>query len=560
MADLELKLEQAIDVTGGVHSNVEPYYLEQNQLHYLQNADLGELGARRKRRGCTSYGVEGTECGGLAAWVYKDLSRKMAGYWNNEVFVTDGDYSWSQLGTGISLVTEHYLHGTYGRILQHLTASATSTATFSTTCQFIHSVYESTSNPTLSNLSMLPENGLGTMQASFHPRTVEWWQGRLWLGGCVDDGLYADAIYWSTIFDGGSLDLSNNVRIDAEKGEGIVKILPIRDQQPRLYAFKNHSIHAFDVVWTSGAQIPTTENTIDAINSKVMPISTEIGAAAPNSIVYAGGAGDSDVFFLSYDGVRSMKRVEGDVAGGVGSPISDPIKDIIDRINWTMAEIATAAVYDFKLYMGIPVDGAAYNNTTIVYDLEKKRWIGEYTLNPIDFQCANFDASGEKLFSAWHSATSEIVGQATTVTYGIHVFNLLDADSVTDPGSATIEYIEETPAYKFGHLGKRKRWNWLELEFTPATTTVTIAVYGKIEDQEYHLITYMGIEPNWVYPILPAQLPWDLASSAKSIEKVNLMDLEPGKTLQIKLITDSPGAFGTRTTRLTAWPLEEIWE
>jgi len=560
MARPKLETEQAIDVTKGVRSNVEPYYLEPGQLYYLKNANLDDLGARRKRYGSTTYGTAGLECGGLSAWVFKDLTRKMAGYWDNSIFTTEGDKLWASHGTGASLVTNHYLHGTFGRILQHETASGSSTATFTTTANFIHSVYASTSNPTLSNLSIMPENGLCTMNASFSPQTVEWWQGRLWVAGCVDDGLYSDAIYWSTILNGWDFDLSDNVRIDAEKGGGIVKLLPIRDQKPRMYVFKRNSVHAFDVVWTGGAQIPTEENTIDTINSQVIPLSTDVGAVAPNAVVYAGGAGDSDVFFLASDGVRSLKRVAGDVAGGPGSPISEPIKDIIAKINWAKADIATAAVYDFKLYMGIPVDGASYNNTTIVYDLEKKRWIGEYSLEPIDYQVANFSDEGDKLFSVWRTQTAEAVGAITTVTNGSHVFQLLDPDSVTDPSNTAIEYIEETPAYKFGNLGKKKRWNWLELEFTPATTTVTISVYTKVEDENYQLLTYLGVEPNWVYPILPAPLPLDMESSAKSINKVSLMDINPGKTLQIKLVTTSPGAFGTRTTRLTAWPLEEIWE
>jgi len=863
--DIQEVIEQAIDVTGGVRSNVEPYYLEKNQMYYFQNVDLDDLGARKKRDGCSSYGTAGSELGGLAPWVFKNQDRYISGFWDNHSFITDGDYSWSQAdSTGISLITEHVLHGTFGRVLQtsssttitlglisfaapsagavfdclefdgKLVAANTSaglssfkisstgtltevdqddqggtathladdgnfiyaanstdgvetylltedallvhvsntdvgnnhrgvacdtnvsltfscgsgllhsytsaegvlsiastitlvdggsayglaldrtngiafvacrgdgvfsvsydaagalslvdsddqggsatdvcfcnnylyvandttgieiystdsggnltwetndttdndvsdidsdgdfiysvdsdsdvvrmynaydganfslvstyslaaadqpfgvhcgatlifvsdrnnnkgaismvggselvTSTDAQTAQFIHSIYPSTSNPTLSALSIIPESGIGSVNASIHPRSVEWWQGRLWFAGLVDDGAYSDAIYWSTILNGIDIDLSNNVRIDAEQGDEIMKILPVRSNKPRMYVFKRHSVHALDVVWTSGAQIPTTENTLDTTNSNVIPLTHDVGTVAPNSVVYASGAGDSDVFFLARDGVRSLKRVEQDTAGGAGPPISEPIKDIIDRINWTYAEKATSAIFDHKLYMAIPVDGSTFNNTTIVYDLEKQRWVGEYTLTPTDMITANFNDEGEKLFGAWHYTTSETVGSATTATSGRHVFHMLDDSVSLDPSNTAVEYIEETKAYSFGHLGKKKRWNWAEFEFTPAETTITISVYAKREDEDYKLINYLGIEPKLVYPILPAALPWDLSNTAKTIERISLMDIDVGRSLQIKLVTNSPGAFGTRTTRVAAWPLHEIWE
>jgi hypothetical protein len=553
--DIQEVIEQAIDVTGGVRSNVEPYYLEKNQMYYFQNVDLDDLGARKKRDGCSSFGTAGSELGGLAPWVWKNQKRYVSGFWDNHCFITDGDYSWSQAdSTGVSIITEHVLHGTFGRVF------STAASISAQTAQFVHSVYPSTSNPTLSALTIIPESGIGTVNASIHPRSVEWWQGRLWYGGLADANAYPDALYWSDILNGFDIDLSNNVRIDAEQGDEIVKILPVRSDKPRLYIFKQHSVHALDVVWTSGAQIPTTENTLDPTNSKVVPLTHDVGTVAPNSVVYASGAGDSDVFFLSRDGVRSLRRVEQDTAGGAGPPISEPIQDIIARINWDAAGLATSAIYDHKLFMAIPVDGAVFNNTTIVYDLEKRRWVGEYTLTPTDMITANFDDGEERLMGAWHFTTAETVGSATTATSGRHVFHMLDDSVSLDPSNTAVEYIEETKAYSFGHLGKKKRWNWAEFEFTPAETTITVGVYAKREDEDYKLINYLGIEPKLVYPILPAALPWDLSNTAKTIERISLMGLDVGRSLQIKLVTDSPGAFGTRTTRVSAWPLHEIWE
>ena len=87
MDGIEERQEVAIDVTGGVVSNVQPYYLEPNQMYYFQNVNLDQLGARSKRFGCLSYGVEGAQCGGLSPWVFKDMSRYLIGYWDNKIIL-----------------------------------------------------------------------------------------------------------------------------------------------------------------------------------------------------------------------------------------------------------------------------------------------------------------------------------------------------------------------------------------------------------------------------------------------------------------------------------------
>jgi hypothetical protein len=204
--------------------------------------------------------------------------------------------------------------------------------------------------------------------------------------------------------------------------------------------------------------------------------------------------------------------------------------------------------------MAVPVDGSTFNNVTLVYDLEKKRWMGEYTFYPKDMIVASFNNEADQLFAGWHYVNSDSGEE------GRHIYSLLNADATLDPSETAIEYIEETRAYSFGHLGKKKRWNWVEIEFTPAQTTITLAVWYKREDENYHLLQYLGIEPKFVYPILPAQLPWDLKDPAKTIERISLMDVPVGRTIQIRLTSDSPGTFGTRTTRIAAWPLTELWE
>ncbi|SVE16031.1 uncharacterized protein METZ01_LOCUS468885, partial [marine metagenome] len=71
----------------------------------------------------------------------------------------------------------------------------------------------------------------------------------------------------------------------------------------------------------------------------IRTISTSSGCLSHGSIAQVG----EDLYYLSRTGVRSIRRTmeENMIASDVGI-ISYPIQDVIDSINWTQAEIATA--------------------------------------------------------------------------------------------------------------------------------------------------------------------------------------------------------------------------
>jgi hypothetical protein len=56
----------------------------------------------------------------------------------------------------------------------------------------------------------------------------------------------------------------------------------------------------------------------------------------------------------------------------------------VRRINWAAASQAQAVYHDKYYYLAVPLDGAAYNNTILVYDLINKQWAGHWTSPVMD--------------------------------------------------------------------------------------------------------------------------------------------------------------------------------
>jgi len=547
--------ESQVDVTGGVYSSIEPFYIQPNQLYYLKNADLDTLGKRSKRRGVYSIGSpSATYPHGMGTWVTDDKTRYLIGMWNNQPYKTTGDLSWASVGSGsYSLPGTGMYNAIQGRGFFYV-----GSATIAESALFIHGV-EPYTDTTLPPLWIIPESGDETMQASYCPRAVTWWQGRLWMGNlsCPDFG--PDTLVWSDILDGVTIDPTNNIEIDPDKGDEIMAIVPTRSSDPRLYIFKRNSIYALDVVWGSGAYVPTTENTLDTTNSRVVLLSAKIGCVAPKTITYGSGSGNSDIFFLARDGLRSLKRVEQDTAGGAGEAVSEPIKDVIDRINWAYAHKSVAAIWDHKLYLSIPVDGATSVNYTAVFDLIRKVWIGYYDITGVDLIDFDFNDSQRKLYTQWGVVTTENLA-GTNATQAAHCFELFRADEFYNPSFATVEFEEQTRAFTFGNYGLKKKWNWLEMIFDPSESAVTVEITAKVDEYAWMTVSNDSIEADFEYPILPDPLPWTFQDQQPQTERYNLMDLPPGHKLQIKIVTTTPADFALRTTRVTAWPYSENWE
>ena len=104
--------------------------------------------------------------------------------------------------------------------------------------------------------------------------------------------------------------------------------------------------------------------------SFIQSLTSEFGCSARRSIVNAG----EYIFFLSDNGVYLLNPSLDLKLLGNTTPLSDPISDVIARINTTAVSKAVGKVFNNRYYLAIPIDGSTRNNAVIVYSLLNKAW------------------------------------------------------------------------------------------------------------------------------------------------------------------------------------------
>jgi hypothetical protein len=120
---------------------------------------------------------------------------------------------------------------------------------------------------------------------------------------------------------------------------------------------------------------PATED-----NSYVKSLATDIGCLAKRSIVQAGGG----ILFLSDNGVyllnpasasgASQASPEGVRLITLSEPVSAPIDDVIQRINYNYIQNACAIYWENRYYLAVPLDSSEVNNAVLVFNFINKSW------------------------------------------------------------------------------------------------------------------------------------------------------------------------------------------
>jgi hypothetical protein len=549
------------DAKDGYFTHAEPYYLTETQAALYQNANLRTLGLRKKRLGVDAFGAPGVTALGMGTWqpfIDHEDQPHFVGVWDNRAWVSHGDKTWTAaMATSVSLVANTLYQIIGGQATEYHGPPTSTTNIHSSFFCVGTNPWTGVTNPPL----YVVQSDLDVTAMSIFPRCGSWWQGRLWLFNHSDPLYTPSTLGWSSLLDGWDIDMSSNsLQIAEDDGDEGMAILPSRGSAPRLYLFKKGSIYALDVVWGSGKYIPATADSLDTTNSRLVLLSEAVGCVATKTAVYTSGAEGSDIFFLSRDGVRSLKRVEQDVAGGAGEAVSEPVHDRIERINWTMVHKAVAAVHNHLFYLAIPVDGSTVNNLVLVFDLIDKVWVTEHTWTPTDVLNMADPTTGEDKLWMQHSSS---VGETLTAlgyTTGGHWFECLADSKYLDPGGAQYTFSEVSRSFFFQQLGNKKRYNWLEYLLEPAVTSATMTVDVKVDEGSWTQVKVLGLEPEFEYPVLPARLPWNFTSAKRVNKRVSLIDIPPGERIQCRIHSDSPSAMGVRMLRISAWPYVEQWE
>jgi hypothetical protein len=351
--------------------------------------------------------------------------------------------------------------------------------------------------------------------------------GRLFAAGQAT----TDQITVSTLLDGtaGWGTASNSFRVGGGEGEGITGISPWHNFL--LVVFKRNSIYMVDAnpATATIAASGTANWTVDTVTRNV-------GCVAHRSIQQVG----ADMYFLSEDGVRTLARSANDVQVGVGEPISEPIRPLIERINWAYASKACSAFYANRYFLAVPMDSSTTNNAVLVYNLTTQKWTGYWSgWEPTAFAVTKFSGRAKLTF-----------GQATGTVWEWLKWKAaadISASDYTDDGTVVPTTIT-LKEYTFGEMLSPKSGYSYELEFyqSEADAVVQMILDQGSTEQSYTGKTYSS------NTVLPATLPFILAARGNYRISRDLQQFGQWRGIQPK-ITTTGGKLSVQGCKLTAF-------
>jgi len=163
----------------------------------------------------------------------------------------------------------------------------------------------------------------------------------------------------------------NNFNINLGSGDDIIGFLPWIESQ--FLVFMRRAIYIAFIETTNYLTGPP------GAKSSITVVTNEVGCLARRTIVNAG----QFVFFLSPKGVHMLTPQLDLKLIGNTQPLSEPIADFFDALNYSTAYHSAAAYYDNRFYVSIPWKGSpystknptwSYNNRIAVYNTLNQQW------------------------------------------------------------------------------------------------------------------------------------------------------------------------------------------
>jgi hypothetical protein len=142
--------------------------------------------------------------------------------------------------------------------------------------------------------------------------------------------------------------------------DSIVGVLPWIENQFLLFMSKSIYVAFIDPRFD-----PTEPD-----RSQITVITTEVGCLARHSIVPAG----QFVFFFSGKGVHMLTPQLDLKLLGNTLPLSEPVDDYFDNVNFDYAKSVTASYFDNRFFIAFPVGSSINNNSILVYNTLNQAW------------------------------------------------------------------------------------------------------------------------------------------------------------------------------------------
>ena len=237
-----------------------------------------------------------------------------------------------------------------------------------------------TSNNT--NFTYVPQTTQGTSYYSIaYGKWALWMNNRLWV---LDD----DTVHISNINDPTTYDPLNDLPI--ERGTNDSGVALYQWNSNIIIVFKQRSIYTITGI------DDTLENIVlDAVD-------LEIGLTSPYAVVNT----KQDMYFFGGDSVYTINQAVSTKLFADRINFADPIQPLIARINQAYANNAQMTIYNNRMYLAVPVDGATENNAVLVYNF------------------LNQTTASQNGGSAWEGMDISQSTTSTTIPYAASVFNI----------------------------------------------------------------------------------------------------------------------------------------
>lgn len=245
-----------------------------------------------------------------------------------------------------------------------------------------------------------------------------------------------DELILSDALDAGTYDTAfSQLRIEPGTKDWLVGVHPYQEYQ--LLVLYRRSLHLLLL-------------NDDLSLSQVSTITRNIGCIARRSVVTAG----SRIVWLSDQGVHYMDIGDTVSLRNNSTPLSDPIQDVIDTINWSYADRAVGVYHNNRYYLAVPTNSATTNNTVLVYNFLNQEW------ESVDTYPGDFDVQ------EWHelSYAGETRLHAATTFGFVMLMEENEADEYGAPGSITTTQISGVLTTRDYRLGlNRGRFHRLQV-------------------------------------------------------------------------------------------------
>ena len=184
-------------------------------------------------------------------------------------------------------------------------------------------------------------------------------------------------------------------------------------------------------------------------NSYIKSLATDVGCIAGGSIVQAGGGilflSDNGVYMLNPSGAAgqgSANTPEGMRLLTLSEPLSAPISDVIERINYNYVSKAVGVYFENRYYLAVPLDSSTVNNAVLVYNFINKAW------ESVDKYPTGFDIKNLHIAKNGNRRRLFAIDQ----NEGVFLMENLEWDEL---GDSTGTPILDDPSFKLGTEGAR---------------------------------------------------------------------------------------------------------